>query len=120
MQNPEHGAHPKLPHYFPDVFLEIGRNQNLPKRAISAAPHEQTAPTMADMASDTESWNSLGGKGPHSSSSPTPLHGQGHLPLSQAAPSSVQPGLERSQGWGRGWNWMRFKTAPIPKQAVIP
>ncbi|XP_061211821.1 large ribosomal subunit protein eL36 isoform X1 [Neopsephotus bourkii] len=39
-------------------------------------------------------WNGLGWNGPQSSSSSTPLHGQGHLPLEQAAPSPcVQPGL---------------------------
>lgn len=28
------------------------------------------------------------------------IHGQGHLPLFQVAPSSVQPNLEHFQGWG--------------------
>jgi len=28
------------------------------------------------------------------SSSPTPCHGQGHLPLDQVAQSPIQPGLE--------------------------
>ena len=29
-----------------------------------------------------------------------PCHGQGHLPLSQGAPSPIQPGLGHLQGWG--------------------
>jgi len=29
---------------------------------------------------------------------PAPCHGQGPLPPAQAAPSSIQPGLERCQG----------------------
>jgi len=29
-----------------------------------------------------------------------PCHGQGHLPLDQAAPISIQPGLEHCQGGG--------------------
>uniref|UniRef100_A0A8C3EDE0 Uncharacterized protein n=1 Tax=Corvus moneduloides TaxID=1196302 RepID=A0A8C3EDE0_CORMO len=46
-----------------------------------------------------ESWNGLGQKGPQSSSCSTPCHGQGHLPLSQVAPSpNVQPGLGHCQG----------------------
>jgi len=46
-----------------------------------------------------ESWNSLGWKGPlNISSFQPPGHGQGHLPLDQAAQSPTQPGLEHFQG----------------------
>ncbi|NXG55756.1 PR40A factor, partial [Hemiprocne comata] len=31
---------------------------------------------------------------------PNPLHGQGHLPPDQVAPSPIQPALEHFQGWG--------------------
>ncbi|XP_053942277.1 UBX domain-containing protein 11 isoform X8 [Cuculus canorus] len=47
-----------------------------------------------------ELWNGLSWKGPQSLSCPTPGHGQGHLPLDQFAPSSIQLGLEHLQGWG--------------------
>lgn len=50
MQNPEHGAHPELLHRFPDVLLEIGRNPNRPKWALSVALWEQMAPRSADVA----------------------------------------------------------------------
>ncbi|XP_050826559.1 uncharacterized protein LOC115484356 [Serinus canaria] len=46
----------------------------------------------------SESWNGLGWKGPSNSSSSTPCHGQGHLPLSQVAPSLIQLGLGHFQG----------------------
>lgn len=41
----------------------------------------------------TESWNSLGWKGPYSSPCSTPCHGQGRLPLSQVAPRKTLPVL---------------------------
>lgn len=33
---------------------------------------------------------------------PLKFHGQGHLPLEQAAPSPIQPGCENFQGWIQG------------------
>ncbi|NXI23460.1 KSR2 Kinase, partial [Sterrhoptilus dennistouni] len=44
-------------------------------------------------------WNGLSGKRRSGPSCPNPCHGQGHFPLSQAAPSpNVQPGLGHCQG----------------------
>jgi len=41
---------------------------------------------------------------------PNPRHGQGHLPLDQAAPSPIQPGLECFQGGGSH----NFFGQPVP------
>jgi len=41
---------------------------------------------------------------------PTPLHGEGHLPLDQVAQSPVQPGLEPFQAWGIH----SFSGRPVP------
>uniref|UniRef100_A0A8U7NNU5 Uncharacterized protein n=5 Tax=Passeriformes TaxID=9126 RepID=A0A8U7NNU5_CORMO len=85
-----------------------------------------------------ESWSGSGWKGLN----PTqchPCHGQGHLPLSQAAPSPVQPGLGHCQGprgshsfsgnpiqdrrqqepGGRCWELLRcWEAAPSPSQRI--
>lgn len=41
-----------------------------------------------------EPWDGLGGKGPYSSSSPKPCHGQGHLPPEQVAWSRIRSDFE--------------------------
>ena len=41
---------------------------------------------------------------------PIQCHPLGHLPLSQAAPSPIQPGLEHFQGWGNH----SFSGHPVP------
>lgn len=68
---------------------------------MSPGPSEATQSQLVKEEAETqilELWDGLHWR--DLKAHPVPAHGQGHLPVPQAAPGPVQPGLGWFQGWG--------------------